>query len=104
MKKFLQKILGWIMGAYNWFVGLLGKVRRDRLYHFIAGLIIGAFCAMVLHIELAWWPVLIIASIKEFIELWQAGNFDWVDLLDTVLGGLLIWLFQFLDIWLKIGG
>ncbi|MBQ3812897.1 MAG: hypothetical protein II841_04955 [Bacteroidales bacterium] len=104
MKNFIKKIVGWILAAYAWFVGLLNKVRRDRLYHFIAGLIIGAFCAMVLHVEWAWWPVLIVAFIKEFIDLWQDGNFDLVDLLATVSGGLLMWLFQFLDGWLKIGG
>lgn len=104
MKKFSKMLLGWILAAYDWLVGLLGKVRRDRLYHFIAGLIIGAFCAMVLRIEWAWWPVLMVAFIKELIDRWRDGNFDWVDLLATVSGGLLIWLFQLLGIWLKIGG
>ena len=87
MKNFIFKI-------WNWLVGLLNKVRRDRLYHFICGLIIAAFCAMVLHVEWAWWPVLIVAFIKEFIDLWQDGNFDVVDLLATVVGGLVIWAFQ----------
>ena len=104
MKKFFKAIIGWISAAYDWFVGLLGKVRRDRLYHFIVGLIIGAFCAMVLHVEWAWWPVLAVAFIKEFIDRWNDGNFDWVDLLATVAGGLFIWLFQGLGSWLKIGG
>ena len=87
MKNFIYKI-------WNWFISLINKVRRDRLYHFIAGLIIGAFCAMVLHIEWAIVPVFFAGFIKECIDSWQDGNFDWIDLLATVAGGAVIWIFQ----------
>ena len=73
MKEFIYKI-------WNWLVGLLNKIRRDRLYHFICGLLIGAFCCLVL--KMGFWcfvPVLFIGFIKEFI-----------DLLATFLGGLII--------------
>lgn len=91
MKDFIYKI-------WNWFVGLLNKVRRDRLYHFIFGMIIAAFCLVVLKMYVCFWPVIFVAFIKEFIDLWQDGNFDWIDLLATVLGALVIQLF----VWLAI--
>ena len=79
---------------WNWFVGLLAKIRRDRLYHFICGLIIGAFCCIVLKMGFwCWWPVLCVAFIQEFSDKWQDGNFDWIDLLATVAGGLIPGLF-----------
>ena len=84
MKEFIYKI-------WNWLVGLLNKIRRDRLYHFICGLLIGAFCCLVL--KMGFWcfvPVLFIGFIKEFIDQWQDGNFDWIDLLATFLGGAII--------------
>ena len=75
MKNFIKKILAWLLAAYNWFVGLLNKVRRDRLYHFIAGLMLAAIFVLVLPTEWAIVPVFFIAFIKEFIDLWQDGNF-----------------------------
>lgn len=86
MKDFIRKI-------WNWFVGLFGKIRRDRLYHFICGLIIAAFFFIVLHMNVCIVPVVFAAFIKEFFDTWTDGNFDWIDLLATVLGGLVIQLF-----------
>ena len=40
------------------------------------------------------WPVIAIGFIKEFIDNWkEGGEFDWIDLLATVLGGLVIAVF-----------
>ena len=94
MKNFIKKILAWLLAAYNWFVGLLNKVRRDRLYYFIAGLMLAAIFVLVLPTEWAIVPVFFIAFIKEFINLWRDGNFDWVNLLATCLGGAYIWGLQ----------
>ncbi len=91
MKNFIYKV-------WNWLVGLLNKVRRDRLYHFICGLIIAAFFCVTLHMKFCVWPVFFAAFIKEFIDLWQDGNFDWIDLLATVIGGAVIQLFVILAI------
>ncbi len=102
MKKFFQKIIAGIMAAYNWFVGLLNKVRRDRIYHFIAGLIIAAFFFIILKMNFCVWPVLFVAFIKEFIDNWQDGNFDWIDLLATVIGGLVIQLLVVLHLYVFI--
>lgn len=86
MKDFIRKI-------WNWFVGLFSEIRRDRLYHFICGLIIAAFFFIVLHMNVCIVPVVFAAFIKEFFDTWTDGNFDWIDLLATVLGGLVIQLF-----------
>lgn len=76
---------------WNWMVSLLNKIRRDRLYHFICGLIFAAFFCIVLKMGFwCFWPVIFIGFIKEFIDKWQDGNFDWIDLLATVIGGLVI--------------
>jgi hypothetical protein len=91
MKNFIYKI-------WNWLVGLLNKIRRDRLYHFIAGMICAAICLIVLKMYVCIWPVLFVAFIKEFIDLWQDGNFDWIDLLATILGGAVIQVLVFLSI------
>ena len=88
MKKFFQ----WLFGLYNKAVGLLNKIRRDRLYHIIAGLIIAAFFFIVLKMTVCIVPVVFVAFIKEFIDNWQDGNFDWIDLLATVIGGAVIQL------------
>ncbi|MBO6082645.1 MAG: hypothetical protein J6P46_06445 [Bacteroidales bacterium] len=91
MKQFIYKI-------WNWLVVLLNKVRRDRLYHFIAGMIAAAFCLIVLKMYVCIWPVVILAFVKEFIDRWQDGNFDWIDLLATVLGGLVVQVLVFVAI------
>lgn len=91
MKQFIYKI-------WNWIVGLLNKVRRDRLYHFICGMIIAAFCLIVLKMYVCFWPVIIVAAIKEFIDLWQDGDFDWIDLLATILGAMVIQILVWLSI------
>lgn len=83
---------------WDWLVGLLNKIRRDRIYHFIAGLIVAAFFCIVLKMKFCVWPVLFVAFIKEFIDQWQDGNFDWIDFAATVCGGLLIQLFAVIAI------
>ena len=86
MKDFIRRI-------WNWFVNLFANIRRDRLYHFICGLIIAAFFAIVLNMKVCIVPVVFAAFIKEFFDVWTDGNFDWIDLLATVIGGVIIQLF-----------
>ena len=82
---------------WNWFVGLLDKIRRDRLYHFIAGMIAAMVCLFVFKMYFCVWPVVFLGFLKECIDSATDGNFDWIDLLATVLGGLVlqafVWLF-----------
>ena len=89
-----KTLLHWILSAYEWFVGLIDKVRRNRLYHFIAGLIIAVVAALIFHIEWSIVPVIFIGFAKEFIDEWRANAFDWLDLLATVAGGLVVWVCQ----------
>ena len=98
MKEFFKKVWRWLKAApsklYGAFVKWLNSIRRDRLYHFIAGLIIAAFCSVVW--DMGFWafiPALCAGVIKEFIDQWRSQSWDWVDLFATILGGLLIGLF-----------
>lgn len=83
---------------WNWFVGLLNKVRRDRIYHFVAGLVFALFFLFVLKMHFCLWPVVFIGFLKECIDTATDGNFDWIDLLATVLGALVVQAFVWLCI------
>lgn len=62
----------------------------DKLYHIIAGLIIGAVFITVLPMPAPIVPVLFAAFIKEFIDQWRGGKFDWLDVVATLIGGAII--------------
>jgi hypothetical protein len=85
-----------IANIWNWFVGLLDKIRRDRLYHFIAGLIFAAFFFIVLGMSFCVWPVIFIAFFKELIDVLCDHGFDLWDFAATIIGGLVIQLFVIL--------
>jgi len=85
---------GFIKRIWDWLIERLNSIRRDRLYHFIAGLIIAAFFCITL--KMGVWcfvPVVFAGFIKEFIDQWRGQDFDWVDFAATLAGGLLIALF-----------
>lgn len=84
---------GFVRKIWDWFVNLFNGIRRDRLYHFIAGLIIAALFFIVLKMPVCIVPVIFAAFIKEFFDVWTDGNFDWIDFLATVIGGAVIQLF-----------
>ena len=83
---------------WNSLVGLLNKIRRNRLYHFIAGLLVALFCLFVLKMYFCIWPVLFIGFAKECIDTATDGNFDWIDLLATVLGAIVVQAFVWICI------
>lgn len=87
MKEFIRKI-------YDTLVAIVAKVPTDKLLHFIAGLIIAAFCVITLKWG-AWsiLPVAIIGAAKEAFDHYTGGKWDWWDLAATVIGGLVILLF-----------
>ncbi len=91
MRKIWDKIRLFFTEAWAWFIGALDSCRRDLLYHFIAGLLIAALFGISLGMGVwAFVPALFAGFIKEFIDQWGGGVFDWRDLLATVLGGAML--------------
>lgn len=82
MDKFIEKV-----------VNLLESIGVDKYLHFIAGLVIASFSAIVLGIEACVVPTIACAFIKEFADEQAYGSYDWVDFAFTVCGGALIQLF-----------
>lgn len=83
--------------AWKALVAWLNSLRRDLIYHFVCGLVIAAFAALTL--KMGGWsimPVICIAFLKEFIDQWRYGGFDWMDFAATCLGGLLPAIFAML--------
>lgn len=68
----------------------LAAVPQDKLWHVIAGLVVGAFFAVVLPIEAPVVPVIFVGAIKEFVDDWRTETSDWRDFVATVSGGGLI--------------
>ena len=94
MRKLFSWLCAWISGVWTALVEGLKEISRSTLYHFIAGLIVGAFACITLGIG-AWCfvPVFVVGFIKEFIKLWRGGTFGWMNLAAILSGGLLISLF-----------
>lgn len=83
---------------WNWIVALISKVPYDKLLHFIAGLIIAAFFAIVLPKWAEWCivPVIFAGVFKEFFDKWTTQEWDWWDFVATCAGGLIIQIFVIL--------
>ena len=91
MKNLWNKIRQFFKDAWAWFTGALDAIRRDLLYHFIAGLLIAALFGITLRMGVwAFVPALFVGFIKEFIDGFVGGAFDWKDLAATVIGGAVI--------------
>ena len=78
-------------------VQLINKIPLDKLLHFLAGLIIAAFFAIIFGMKVCLIPVIIAGFAKEFLDKWVTGTWEWWDLVATCLGGLLIQLFVLLS-------
>lgn len=79
------------MKTWNKLVELLAKIPVDKLYHFIAGLIIMA----VFGILLGPWAIFVViaaAIAKEVIDYKAYGLFDIKDALATIIGGIVLML------------
>lgn len=85
MKKICEKVLGWFRG-----IGI------DKYWHFIAGMIVAAFFAMVVELEVCILPVLAVGFIKEAVDFIRSYHFNWWDFAATLLGGGIIQLFVYL--------
>lgn len=86
MKKIYEKVMGWFRG-----IGI------DKHWHFIVGMIIAAFFAMVIGLEVCILPVIAVAFLKEMYDtVVKLVPIDWWDLTATILGGLIIQIFVYL--------
>ena len=83
---------------WDWIVKQLYKVPFDKWLHFIAGVLIAAFFAITLKMDVCIVPVLFAGFIKEFFDNWTTDKCDWYDFLATVIGGIVIQLFVILSI------
>ena len=94
MRQLFSRLCAWISGVWTALVEGLKEISRSTLYHFIAGLIVGAFACITLGIG-AWCfvPVFVVGFIKEFVKLWRGGAFGCMNLAAILSGGLLISLF-----------
>ena len=81
------------------FVALFDKVGRDKLYHFIAGMLVAACAAIALHLPAPYALFLPFFDglVKEGFDFSTTGCFDWRDLLATFAGGVPIWFFQIIS-------
>lgn len=87
MKKFIRKI-------WDAFVTLVNKVPKDKLLHFVVGLLIAAFCALTLKWGL--WciiPSVVFGLLKELFDWWTTRVMEWWDFGATAIGGAVIFLF-----------
>lgn len=77
------------------FINKLAAIPTDKYLHFIAGMIIAAFFALVIHNGRMWCiaPVVFMGVGKEIYDKIDYGRFDFVDLAYTVAGGLIIQIF-----------
>jgi hypothetical protein len=65
----------------------------DKLYHFIAGVIIYIFSSIVLNNWLPIIPVILIGGAKEVYDYYsKKGTPDWWDFIWTVIGGAFVLL------------
>lgn len=87
MKQFIRKI-------WDAFVTLVNKVPKDKLLHFVVGLLIAAFCALTLKWGL--WciiPAIVFGLLKELFDWWTTRVMEWWDFGATAIGGAVIFLF-----------
>lgn len=83
MRKIWNKIVDWLL-----------KVPFDKWLHFIVGVLIAAFFGITLHMG-AWAivPAFFAGFIKEFFDKWTTDVWEWLDLLATTIGGVVITVF-----------
>ena len=79
---------------------ILGSIPSDKMLHFIAGLMITAFVAVIVprFAPIAMSVAVVAGFAKELRDEIAYGGFDWKDLLATVLGGVVMQCFIFLSL------
>lgn len=78
----------------------LGSIPSDKMLHFIAGMLITAFVAVIAprFAPLAVTVAIVAGFAKEIYDEINYGGFDWKDLLATILGGVVMQVF----IWVSL--
>lgn len=87
-----MKVTGWKGRAARTVSAWLSGVPRDKLLHFIAGLVVAALMAFAAP-SLRWLPLaaaVAAGAAKEAADQVRYGGWDWLDLLATALGGAVI--------------
>jgi hypothetical protein len=65
----------------------------DKLYHFLAGMLIYTAFNIFINDWLSMIPVIVIGAAKEAYDYYsKKGNAEWLDFIATVVGGLLVLL------------
>lgn len=79
------------MKIWNKLIALIAKIPVDKLYHFIAGLMIMAVLGVMFGLG-AWAiiAVVIAAVAKEIIDYKAYGHFDIKDAVATIIGGAVL--------------
>lgn len=80
------------------FIARLAKIPTDKYMHLTVGMIVAAFCALVVPTGRLWCaaPVIVLGLAKEVYDQIDYGGFDWVDFLYTAAGGLIIQVFAWI--------
>ena len=81
----MKKILKW-----------LSSIPKDKLLHFIVGILVGAGCMRVFSLFLSLLPTGVLSCLvlglvgigKEWYDTKHGGTVDYVDILYTIVGGL----------------
>lgn len=81
-------------------LNLLGSIPSDKMLHFIAGMLITAFVAVIVprFAPIAMTVAVVAGFAKELRDEITYGGFDWYDLLATVLGGVVMQVLIFLSL------
>lgn len=84
------------MELYDKVTGWLASIAVDKHLHIEVGMMIAAFCNIVLHLR--WCIVAVIACgvLKECIDRTRGGKFDLRDMFATTIGGAVVQLFALL--------
>ena len=69
------------------------EIEKDKLNHFFYGTIICVITYIITHSEyFSFFTCFIIAFIKEIYDHFFGSKFDWLDIIWTLLGGLVIFI------------
>lgn len=81
---------------WDWIVALISKVPYDKLLHFIAGLLAAALAAITFHFRWCIAVAIFVGIAKETFDWATTKKVEWLDLLATAIGGLIIQAFVLL--------